>query len=77
MASIWPALMRPGECCCDEPEGSMSMIFSSGTVPVQSAFDYGILRARSCGPQLFPEQKRWNTGLTASFVMRGSQVRVL
>jgi len=77
MASIWPALMRPSECCCDEPGGSMSMISSSGAVPVQSAFGYGILRARSSEPQLFPEQKRWKTGLTASFVMRGSQVRVL
>lgn len=58
MASIWPALMRPGECCCDEPEGSMSMsmIPSSGAVPVQSAFGYGIPRARSSRPQLFPEQ---------------------
>lgn len=58
MASIWPALMRPGECCCDEPEGSMSMIPSSGAVPVQSAFGYGILQARSSRPQLLPEQKR-------------------
>ena len=50
---------------------------ASGAFPVRSAFHNGFLRARGCGSLEFPEQKRWKSGITASFVMRGSQVRVL